>query len=67
MYFSYFSMKTYDVGTHKKRLGKALLTSTTTYVFKEKYENINSFWLKTALSAVLEKWRHYENTPIQIY
>ena len=36
-YFSYFSMKTYVVGIHLKRLAKALQMSTgsTTYVFVE--------------------------------
>ena len=34
--FSYFSTKTYVVGTHLKRLVEALLMSTTTYVFVEK-------------------------------
>ena len=35
-YFSYFSMKTYFVGTHQKRLCEALLMSTTIYVFVKK-------------------------------
>ena len=43
-YFSCFSMKTYVVGTHLKCLAKALLMSTTKYVFMEK--NINTFELK---------------------
>ena len=30
-YFSYFSMKTYVVGTHQKRLIEGLLMSTCTY------------------------------------
>ena len=34
--FSYFSMKTYVVGTHYKRLGKALLLSTHNICLMEK-------------------------------
>ena len=47
-YFSYFPMKTYVVGTHKKHLSKALLMSTTTYVFLWRYKkDSNSFVAKS--------------------
>ena len=39
-YFLYFSTKIHVVSTDQKRINEALLTSTTTYVFVEKQENI---------------------------
>ena len=41
-------MKTYDVGTHKKRLGKALLMSTHNICFHGGIRkiSINNFWLE---------------------
>ena len=52
-YFSYFSMKTYVVGTHYKHLSEAFLMSTHSHVFVEKWERkINRVW-KSALPGVM--------------
>ena len=40
-YFSYFSIKTYIVGPHWKRLDEALRMSTATYVFTENLRNLS--------------------------
>ena len=57
-------MKMYVVGTHKKRLGEALLMSTNNIHFQG--ENINSFEKKKCvLSGVVNK-RHYLNLIIRL-
>ena len=44
--FSYFSTKTYVVGTQKNRLNETVLLAPKTYVKTEEYENIYNFTLK---------------------
>ena len=43
-YFSYFSSKTYVVGTQKNRLNKMVLLSTQKYVQTDGLENIKKFY-----------------------
>ena len=43
-YFSYFSMKTYVVGTHSKRLAKALLMSTHNICFHGEIRKISCWY-----------------------
>ena len=45
-YFSYFSTKTYVVGTQKNRLNETVLLSIKTYVKTDGNENIYIFTLK---------------------
>ena len=49
-------MKTYAVGTQKKRLGKVLLMNTTTYISWRNKKNISNFWLKKKLSGAMLTW-----------
>ena len=51
--FSYFSTKTYVVGTHKKRLDEALLMSTHNIYFCGKIRKISILLEKYALTGAM--------------
>ena len=53
-YFSYFSIKTYVVGTHQKRLAKALLMSTHSICFRGEIRKILCWY--TFLSGAIWYW-----------
>ena len=46
---SYFSNKTYVLGTQKKRRNKTVLLSTTLYIKSDEQENINTLPLKNCV------------------
>ena len=51
--FSYFSTKTYVVGTHWKHLNETLPMSTTTNVFIQKCEKYCNFWSTSLANLTL--------------
>ena len=55
--FSYFSTKTYVVGTQKNRLNETVLLAPKTYVKTEEYENIYNFTLKLCLSKPVIQYK----------